>query len=75
MHYFSVEQIGRDAYDPDALVIRAGPKRLAKSGLFSIVHLSIHVESAPRIHLDEQMVSSHDDPLAILFGIGATMPD
>lgn len=60
-----------DAYDPDGLVIRAGPKRLAKSGLFSILHLSIHVESAPRVHLDEQMLSSHgiDPPLPYLSGL------
>lgn len=57
-----------DAYDPDGLVIRTGPKRLAKSGLFSIVHLSVHVESASRIHLDEQMVSSHD-PSPYLSGL------
>lgn len=60
--------LSNDAYDPDGLVIRTGPKRLAKSGLFSIVHLSVHVESASRIHLDEQMVSSHD-PLPYLSGL------
>ena len=48
MHYFS-RRTNRprssDGYDLDSLAIRAGPKRLAKHGLFSIVNLSVRVES------------------------------
>lgn len=71
MHYFSVEQIGRYRTMPTtpmALLSALDRNGLRNPDYFRSSTYLFTFESASRIHLDEQMVSSHD-PLPYLSGL------